>query len=487
MESRLLFLLLVLSQTLLAQTFTEVTGTPFDDVSDSSIAFSDVDGDGDDDVLITGENNLGMRIAKLYTNEGGIFTEVSGTPFDGVEDSSIAFSDVDGDGDNDVLITGKKGIVDNIAKLYINDGDGIFTEFTGTPFEGVEDSSIAFSDVDGDGDNDVLITGENSSSDQIAKLYINDGDGIFTEVTETPFEGAEGSSVAFSDVDGDGDNDVLMAGHIGLAKRIAKLYINDGAGIFTEVIGTPFVGVSRGSIAFSDVDGDGDKDVLITGYDGSPVYIAKLYINDGGGTFTEVKGTPFEGVSDSSIAFSDVNGDGDDDVLITGRKGANVNIANLYVNDGGGIFTEVTSTPFVGVFYSFIAFSDVDGDGDDDVLITGLVPVNEYLGEPTTQLYTNDRIVSSTDDLKNGYSLEFLPFPNPSNSSTISIQYIEGEIGEATIKVYNLNGVLLQQQEQFLTEGQQILPINIKSLNAGVYLIELHVGNKSGTAKLIVQ
>ena len=129
----------------------------------------------------------------------------------------------------------------------------------------------------------------------------------------------------------------------------------------------------------------------------------------------------------------------------------------------------------------------MDGDGDDDVLITGLVPVNEYLGEPTTQLYTNDRIVSSTDDLKNGYSLEFLPFPNPSNSSTISIQYIEGEIGEATIKVYNLNGVLLQQQEQFLTEGQQILPINIKSLNAGVYLIELHVGNKSGTAKLIVQ
>ena len=98
MKSKLLFFFLLFTQTLSAQTFTEVEGTPFEDVWQSSIAFSDVDGDGDKDVLITGytygSSSNGL-IAKLYTNDGGgSFTEVTGTPFEGVKYGSIAFSDV---------------------------------------------------------------------------------------------------------------------------------------------------------------------------------------------------------------------------------------------------------------------------------------------------------------------------------------------------------------------------------------------------------
>ena len=47
--------------------------------------------------------------------------------------------------------------------------------------------------------------------------------------------------------------------------------------------------------------------------------IAKLYLNDGTGNFTEETGTPFEGVGDGSIAFSDVNGGCNSDVLIIGK------------------------------------------------------------------------------------------------------------------------------------------------------------------------
>ena len=100
----------------------------------------------------------------------------------------------------------------------------------------------------------------------------------------------------------------------------AKLYINDGTGNFTEKTGTPFDAVWSSSIAFSDVNGDGYKDVLITGSNVSERPIAKLYINDGGGNFTEKMGTPFDGVWQGSIAFSDVNGDGHKDVLITGSN-----------------------------------------------------------------------------------------------------------------------------------------------------------------------
>ena len=79
------------------------------------------------------------------------------------------------------------------------------------------------------------------------------------------FEGAEFSSIAFADVDGDSDKDVLITGANNSNQRIAKLYTNDGSGNFSEVLVTPFDAVWRSSIAFADVDGDGHKDVLITG------------------------------------------------------------------------------------------------------------------------------------------------------------------------------------------------------------------------------
>src|SRR6056297_3371413 len=151
------------------------------------------------------------------------------------------------------------GLLAGPVKAQIN-----FTEVTGTPFDGVYISSIAFSDVDGDDDADVLITGYNSSSQPIAKLYTNDGLGSYTEVSGTPFEGVEGGSIAFADVDGDDDADVLITGQNSSFQQIAKLYINDGFGLFSEVIGTPFDAVSSCSIAFADVDGDDDADVLIT-------------------------------------------------------------------------------------------------------------------------------------------------------------------------------------------------------------------------------
>ncbi len=54
MKSKLLFLFLIPTQILFAQTFTEKTGTPFEGVRAASVAFSDVNGDGYDDVLVTG-------------------------------------------------------------------------------------------------------------------------------------------------------------------------------------------------------------------------------------------------------------------------------------------------------------------------------------------------------------------------------------------------------------------------------------------------
>lgn len=478
------------SSTAFAQTFTEVTGTPFAGVAQSSIALADVDGDNDLDLLITGLNLVqqgspGDRIAKLYTNDGsGNFTEVTNTPFDGVEEGSVAFADVDGDNDQDVLITGRSD-AGRISKLYLNDGTGTFTEVMGTPFDGVSFSSMAFADVDGDNDQDVLMTGTNSSFASISKLYLNDGAGNFTEAIGTPFQGVNDGWMAFADVDGDNDLDVVITGsaYTGTGP-ISKLYTNDGLGAFTEMVGTPFAGVTRSSIAFADVDGDNDQDLLITGQDSANQYISKLYSNDGSGNFAEVANTPFAGLVAGDVAFADVDGDNDQDLLMTGGITIfSLNYTGLYTNDGSGSFTEVTGDPFDDLINGSIAFADVDGDNDLDVLITGQDPSN-YV----SKLYTNDAVVLSlSDDLRVDLSLILTPYPNPATSDMLNVRFNSTESSRINVRVYDSNGRLMHQQQAFAETGEQSLVVDISTLPAGAYSIQLEDDRKAGVARFMVQ
>lgn len=486
MKSKLTFLFITLTQILSAQNFTEVLQfPPLDSVTGSSVAFSDVDGDSDSDVLISGINGSNTRISKLYTNDGrGNFTEAIGTSFEGVSPASIAFSDVDRDGDPDVLITGTNNSLDRISKLYINSGNGNFTEVMGTPFEGVSSyssSAIAFSDVDIDGDPDVLITGYANSYYRTSKLYINNGGGIFTEAMGIPFDGVDLGSVAFSDVDGDGDPDVLITGLNSSNAIISKLYINNGRGNFTEAIGTPFDGVTSGSIGFSDVDGDSDPDLLITGM--NIRRISKLYINNGRGSFTESTGAPFEGVSNGSIAFSDVDGDGDSDVLITGITNYPAPTSKLYINDGRGNFTKTEGMPFESVFAGSIAFSDIDGDGDPDVLITGVNNSDVKI----SKLYTNNGMVSSTNEVDSLVDVVFTLYPNPTKANNLNISYETSDDRWITVSVFNLNGRLLSQQQRYFIMGQHTFSIDITSLSIGSYIIQLDDGKRKESHKVVVE
>lgn len=369
-----------------AQTFTEQT-TTIDGVAFSSVSFNDSDGDNDQDIVVTGETNNGQHISKVYVNDGNAsFSEVPIIPIAGVAHGDITFVDVTGNGVEDLIVTGVIQASVCWSELITFVGGAMNSS---TPFDGVCLSSIDFADVDGDNDQDVLITGRigpTTASAGIAKLYENDGNGNFTEVVGTPFDGVWSSSVDFADVDGDNDQDVLITGNNNSDDRIAKLYTNDGNGNFTEVTGTPFTGVWQSSIAFADVDNDLDQDVFITGFDQNFNAIAKLYQNDGMGGFNEVMGTPFDGVHECSISFADFHADGDPDVLISGMSGNGVPITKLYQNDGNGNFAEITGTPFEGVFRSSVDIADVNGDSNLDIFITG----ENSSGQHVSKLYLQD-------------------------------------------------------------------------------------------------
>ena len=89
-------------------------------------------------------------------------------------------------------------------------------------------------------------------------------------------------SCALGDIDNDGDLDLIITGPDAiLTNDKTTLYSNDGQGNFTEIIGTGLSAWSEFSdIAFADVDGDDDQDLLITGRDGSPNFYANFYLAD---------------------------------------------------------------------------------------------------------------------------------------------------------------------------------------------------------------
>jgi alpha-tubulin suppressor-like RCC1 family protein len=353
--------------------FEEVTDPALgSNFSIGSLAFADVDNDGDQDLYTTGLSSL-VPTSVLYENDGsGRYTASTNSGVGPTFRCAVAFADVDNDGDQDLLVSGLGSTYQPETKLYVNDGNGGFTEDTNTLFPDTVGGSIAFEYINNDAYVDVVITGNltASTTDRITKMYLNTGTGSFTEVLNTPFDNVDRSAIAFADINNDTYPDLLITGESD-SSFIAKLYINDGLGDFTLVSGTPFEGVV-GSVAFADVNNDSYNDVMITGLksDGNP--IAALYLNSATTTFTQAANTPFEPVSNSAIGFSDVDDDGDMDVLITGSAAdTRIFITKLYANDGTGKFTQVNNLPFDVVSLGKLDFADIDNDGDQDVVIMG--------------------------------------------------------------------------------------------------------------------
>ncbi|WP_211942291.1 FG-GAP-like repeat-containing protein [Cylindrospermopsis raciborskii] len=357
-------------------TTTPITGTIKNDdlpgVYYSSVAWADYNGDGKQDFLLTGLSSNG-RIAKLYKNTGNGFEEDTNVSLPGVEDSSVAWADYDGDGKQDFLLTGFSSN-GPIAKLYRNTGNG-FEEKTPEGLPGVRFSSVAWADYDGDRKQDFLLTGFDGSN-PIAKLYRNTGNG-FEDKTPKDLPGVSDSSVAWADYDKDGDQDFLLTGFSSNGP-IAKLYRNTGNG-FEDKTPKDLPGVSDSSVAWADYDKDGDQDFLLTGLS-SNGRIAKLYKNTGNGFEEDTNALP--GVYYSSVAWADYNGDGRQDFLLTGFDGSNP-IAKLYKNTGNGFEEDTNALP--GVYYSSVAWADYDGDGRQDFLLTGFS--SDFT--PIAKLYRN--------------------------------------------------------------------------------------------------
>src|SRR5690554_129681 len=395
----ILILAILTTQHLKAQYFTEVTPSPFKVMFDGNSVFTDVDNDGDLDLFIVGLAYIGFANTEdvvLYRNDGnGNYTEDTGNSFEGVRLADVAVADVNGNGYMDLLISGRNSSGNAITNLYLNDGTGQYTLDNSVSFDGVEYGTVDFADFNGDGAPDVLITGDNGNINGITKIYFNDGSGSFTEQTGTPLIGVDYSAVIILDVNGDNHLDIIISGDKGNPDYSTNLYINNGVGQFT-LQNSGLLAINRGALAYADVDGDGDLDVVVSGRTTGSTKESKLFLNDGTGVFTEQTSLALTGVEFASVGFSDINCDGNLDLIVSGLVSNNNRSCEMFINDGNGNFSLYPLNSIEPISQGSISFGDVDGDLDDDLLITGISTGAGMMGpfdKRITRLYLNECIV----------------------------------------------------------------------------------------------
>ncbi len=380
-------------------------GWPIDQDATRAVAVGDIDGDGDPDVVFGNEGQ-----SRLLLNDGrGRFTDATGThlPQSLLRTRDVALGDVDGDGDLDLVLGNWWSYWSYDGpqtRLYRNDGAGVFVDATATnvPIDTDATDAVALGDVDGDGDLDLVIGNGAFGDPQQNRLYRNDGAGVFTDATAThlPARLDHTRDVALGDIDGDGDLDLVVGNGFlyqspytltyGEQNRLLR---NDGQGHFTDVTATqlPVDDDFTQAVALGDVDGDGDLD-LVCGNTDSLFQSGqnRLYTNDGQGHFTDATAAQFPAVNDKTdgLAFGDVDGDGDLD-LVAGNYFWAGQANRLFVNDGAGTFADATvlRLPMTGHNTADAALADLDGDGDLDLVCAAMPGGNILPGR--NRLYTN--------------------------------------------------------------------------------------------------
>ena len=354
----------------------------------------------------------------LYHNNGdGTFTDVTekaGVGAEGLYGEGVAVGDYDNDGFPDLYVLGY-----GRAILYHNNGNGTFTDVTakaGVADEGYWSSSAGWFDYDRDGHLDLVVCnyiqwspknnlwcGERRAGyraychpdnyrGQKLKLFHNNGDGTFTDVSEKSGVGipeAKGMGLVLADFNNDGWPDIFIANDT----WPNFLFLNNHDGTFRDISFSSGVAASEdgkyeagmGTDA-ADIDGDGWLDLYVTHLD---FELNRLYRNNHDETFDDVTYSSGIGnkaifLSGVSMKFMDYDNDGWVDIFQS--NGAMLDNIHLYHSEvtyaepklmfrnlGKGKFEKVSEylgpdfmRPTVG---RGCAAGDYDNDGDLDVAI----------------------------------------------------------------------------------------------------------------------
>jgi hypothetical protein len=331
----------------------------------------DVDGDGDQDVLIH-ENTTRVNTLYFGSGAGGLYEQ--GPPYQPrFLLGRPAPADLNGDGAPEIVST----VFDVPVKLAIatNDGVGRFSWSTVQPtgaslFNG--QTLVLPADLDADGDKDLVLIEMVSTAGHWtfkSRTVTNGGGSAWSAGIAVAFSTGTMCDASVADMNGDGTEDIVFGDDFNGTRIIYSF-----AGT-PSLPGTVISPILANEIELADIDGDGDKDVAVAGFS-----VSHLLINQGGGVFTQDQSFPF--VQAEFCTVGDVSGDGLPDCYLNNH---------LYLQQSGGSWAYYGDVPtglFGGGTIAEVRSWDFDGDGDiDTVTGAGLAYVNQG-GSATAHLLT---------------------------------------------------------------------------------------------------
>lgn len=241
-----------------------------------------------------------------------------------------------------------------------------------------EGPKAAVGDVNGDGLEDIYICG---AKYQGGRLYLQTASGFqkSPQAIFKTFSFTEDTAVSFFDADNDGDLDLYVGSGgnentKGSSELLDRLYLNDGKGQFSYVSNAiPINSYNTSVVLPYDVDGDGDLDLFV-GSRSVPIQYGQnppsfIYENQGNGTFKDVTSSVAPDLLELGMirdaSWSDINGDGKKDLVVVGDW-----MAPQILIASGKKFQKATSglEQYTG-FWGAVKVLDIDKDGDNDLVI----------------------------------------------------------------------------------------------------------------------
>ena len=364
-----------------------------------SNAFGDYDNDGWPDLFIA-ESGGAARFALLHNDGDGSFSDqtmaLQADSADHLKGGGSMFGDYDNDGDLDLLVTLGGGLGTGHRNVLLRNDRGVFADVTleAGLTDMLSTDNAVWLDYDRDGYLD-LYTGNAAAlpadSTSRNKLYRNQGDGRFADLTEAaglnlqlhPDWGGTLGGMAAADFNDDGWPDLYMGNF--LAPN--RLFLSDGQGGFSDAT-TAEIGDADEAFAVvvGDIDNDGDLDIFQTagGSGGGSRFRSLILLNLGQGQFqgvTETLGLASLGATQLGIpGLADIDNDGDLDLLISDLENFS---QQLFLNNGEGFF--VKDSALLGLDpWVQLSLGDYNGDGFLDILSSGF-----NLGMLQTSFYYN--------------------------------------------------------------------------------------------------